>query len=148
MAVRIPRAILLAPLAALASHGAASGASGPACDARGAVTGVIARFGDRLEPVLADGRTLRPLGLDPADRGPADSARLAAARRDLDATYGGATIQFRAIGGKADRWGRVPALIFLGDPPRPLAAEIVGLGDARARPETGALNCMAALLAA
>ena len=89
---------------------------------------------------LADGRTLRLAAL--ADIAP-DPARRAA----LDLLVAGRALSLAAADAKPDRYGRIHALARLSDGTLVQAAALAR-GLAVARPETGYLGCMPALLAA
>jgi hypothetical protein len=92
--------------------------------------------------LLSDGRRLRLAGLEPLPR-------TAAA---LPATLPGREILLGLTGTATDRWGRLPALVFLpgaaGEAPQWLQARLLGRGEARVAADLAPADCAAALLAA
>jgi hypothetical protein len=128
---------LLAPVfaATLALAGPA-----PACGPERLDTAVLAGLPAEGDLRLDDGRLLRLAGLDSAEA----AAALAGLARPGD------RLAFGLLGETADRWGRLPALVFLlaGDEaPVFLQGLLLRQGKARLRPEALPADCLAPLLA-
>jgi endonuclease YncB( thermonuclease family) len=91
---------------------------------------------------LADGREARLIGLEVSDR--ADSARAA-----LAGLVGGREVTLARFDAQADRYGRLPALVYLApDFERPLQHTLVAQGHARVAARVGDQACALALLEA
>ena len=104
-------------VALLAAASAARG--GTACPSAGAQPDAIASVGPRLELHLADGRTLRLVGLDPAGPTPGDPDRAETSRAALTGMIAGKSISANLLSDKPDRWGRLPAMVFRDGDPEP-----------------------------
>jgi endonuclease YncB( thermonuclease family) len=106
---------------------------------------------DRLDIVLADGRTVRLGGLDAPneDRGAPEIAK--AARDFLDQRLVGRDAELQSLAPGVDRWGRVMADLWLPDSEGAAAgstaAALLAAGYARVRPEFETRNCAAERLA-
>ncbi len=132
-------------LVAFAAHPARadSGCAEPPADAP-AVTLVGLDANDDL--LLADGRTLRLVGLAPR-QDDAETRRL----KEAIEPWRGRPLRLAALAGP-DRWGRVPARLLAGPaqdgaPPVDLAAMLVAAGAARRLPEPAYAACDAGLRA-
>ena len=129
----------------------ASGARcAPACPGAGEGPVAVAAVDTGLELRLADGRRLRLVGLDPAARTPGDPELGETSQSALAALVAGRPLTARLLSDTPDRWGRLPAMAFLGGDPAPggLAVSAIAAGLARYRPEPAAQACRDALLAA
>ena len=106
---------------------------------------------ERLDVVLADGRTVRLGGLDAPneDRGAPEIAK--AARDFLERRLAGRDADLVSLSPGVDRWGRVVADLWLpvldGGPAGSTAAALLAAGYARVRPEFETRNCAAERLA-
>lgn len=122
----------------------------PACPTAGAEAVTITTIDARLEVHLADGRRLRLVGLDPAGSSPGDPDLGETSRTALAAAVVGKTATARLLSDKPDRWGRLPATVFLdGDSASGgLASEAIAAGLARYLSEPAAHACRGALLTA
>jgi endonuclease YncB( thermonuclease family) len=123
------------------------------CPTSGEETVQVSIVEPRLELKLADGRTIRLVGLDPALQTPDDPDRADTARATLATRVVGHRIGLHPLSATPDRWGRIAALAF--DPTGlpagqtgdvALAAIADGLG--RYRAEAAARPCRDELLAA
>ena len=100
---------------------------------------------ERLDVVLADGRTVRLGGLDAPneDRGAPEIAK--AARDFLERRLVGRDADLVSLAPGVDRWGRVVADLQLpdsdGGPAGSTAAALLAAGYARVRPEFETRNC-------
>ena len=100
---------------------------------------------ERLDVVLADGRTVRLGGLDAPneDRGAPEIAK--AARDFLERRLVGRDADLVSLAPGVDRWGRVVADLWLpdldGGPAGSTAAALLAAGYARVRPEFETRNC-------
>lgn len=142
--LRTAAAVLLLLLAASAAR------CDTGCPSTGADPVVVAAVEPRLELRLVDGRMLRLVGLDPAASTPGDPDLANDASAALIAAVAGKPMTVRLTSDKPDRWGRLPAMVFLdGDPsPGGLAHLAVALGLGRYLSEPAAHACRDALLAA
>lgn len=122
-----------------------------ACPTDGEQRALVSAVSERGEILLADGRQARLAGLDIPDPGRGDPENAAQARNWLSSRLLGREVGLRVLAARRDRWGRVLADIFAGDPGAPSASIALGLlsaGLARVRPEVEARDCMAGRLAA
>lgn len=91
------------------------------------------------DPLLADGRSLRLVGLAPRQ----DAVELARFSSEI-ARWQGLDVRLVAAG-ELDRWGRLPARLLVegqsGAEPRDLATVLVGAGAAAAMPEAAHAGC-------
>lgn len=99
------------------------------------------------DPVLADGRSLRLVGIAPRQDGP-EARRFAASL----SAWNGRDLKLVTLPG-ADRWGRLPARLFAagggeGGPAEDIAASLLRAGAAAFLPEPGQDGCSAELRAA
>ncbi|MBL8588859.1 MAG: nuclease [Methylobacteriaceae bacterium] len=130
----------------------ATASPAPAQDCRpaegGAATAQIVAVTERFDFALDDGRLARAAGLAPAP--PDFGGRPAeAARATLQAAVGGRPARVEIVG-PVDRWGRVPALIFLtaGAGAGEAGEAALAIGAARVGDGREAGRCAAARLAA
>ncbi|TAL81001.1 MAG: hypothetical protein EPN75_05515 [Beijerinckiaceae bacterium] len=144
---------LLAGLAAFAPGllpvPAAARAAGPAvtpsCPSTGIQKAKVARIDDRLDLTLQDGRSLHLAGLDPVEPTPDAPDFPDHAKNALAAKLAGG-ISFLPLAAKPDRWGRIPAFVFIAQPaaaPGGLAAFLLARGFARYMPVPEAHPCVA-----
>ena len=120
------------------------------CPAISAESVVVTTIDPRLEVRLADGRRLRLVGLDPAGSSPGDPDLGETSRTALAAAAVGKAATARMLSDKPDRWGRLPAMVFLdGDSaPGGLTREAIAAGLGRYLSEPAAHACRDALLTA
>lgn len=140
-----------AALALLAPLPAAAKRLGPPtlCPADGMQSALVARVDDRLDLALRDGRVLHLAGLDPV--GPtAQAPDLPSKARDALAAHVGGGVRFWPLATMADRWGRIPAFVYVGPPsaPESLADFLLAQGFARFMPGQETHACRAAFLRA
>ena len=111
------RAAWAAVLAAIPVLLAAAGSAHAACGAPDGHVQVDS-IDDRLDLVLADGRTVRLAGVAAPD--PVRSPALAAdARRFLEVLFAGRGADLRRLAAGTDRWGRIPGDVAPSQPPTP-----------------------------
>lgn len=146
-------------LSLIACHSPAGARAAPAppvasgCPSVGTQRGEVARIDDRLDIVLKDGRSLHLAGLDPPQPTPDAPDFPSHARDALAAELAGGEISYLPLAATPDRWGRVPAFVFLlprGLGAAPVSATIFLLahGFARFMPVPEAHPCRDAFLAA
>lgn len=87
-----------------------------ACPSAGTQTAQVTKVDERLDLALTDGRSLHLAGLDPP-QATAQSPDLPRRAQAALAQRVGAGITFVALSPKPDRWGRIPAFVFLSDAP-------------------------------
>ncbi len=121
------------------------------CSAEGARRGVVRSVNEWLELTLEDGEILRIAGIVPPRPTPRDPDLDTKTRDRLAGWLGGHEILFRPLGGRRDRWGRTPALVFASAGPNDAATLAVGLalldaGLARFDPHVDLPACRASLL--
>lgn len=144
-------------LAALALAGGSAPALASPCRPAALESAAAASTDERLEITLADGRLIRLAGLEsPLARG-ADADALASAAGDL-ALWASAPLGLAVLKGRADRWGRIEARVFVGegavgegaaqDALPSLSEAMVEAGLARVDPATERRPCLDALYAA
>lgn len=111
----------------------------------------IAAVTERLELVLADGRVIRPAGLEAPPPG-LDPALLARARRDAADWLAGGEASMRLVQARPDRWGRATARISAFAPEageiRDVSVALAEWGFARVAEPAEAGPCRAELMAA
>jgi len=143
--------ILLIPTAAFAVPPAAETG---ACSLENAVPATIAAVDDDFDLLLDDGRRATLSGLEfppPARDGPGLRAQ---AHKRLSDWLAGRDVFLGAFGNAPDRWGRIPARIFVareegaGAPLVSVEASLLEAGDARFRPDPPAADCVRGYLAA
>lgn len=138
-------AMALAVLAVLANPAAAAAA----CPTMGSETAQVVAVDPRLEVRLNDGRRLRLVGLDPVLGTPDEPDRDERARADFASLLAGRSISIQTLSVDPDRWGRLPALAFVGaEEPGGLSTAAIAAGWGRYLPEPAASECRAALVAA
>jgi hypothetical protein len=119
--------------------GLASAAAADDCveTIRAAPVATLAGVDAAGDPVLSDGRALRLVGLAPRQDA-REAERFAAAI----ARWSGEELRLVVLG-EADRWGRLPARLFLSpnESEASLAADIVAAGAAQALPEAAFPEC-------
>ena len=120
------------------------------CPTSGDAPSTIASVEPRLEIKLSDGRLLRLIGLDPALQTPDDPDGAETSRAKLATLVVGRAVTVRPIQAMPDRWGRLPAQIFLADAPDGggIAAAAIRDGLGRYLAEPAAHGCHDALVAA
>jgi hypothetical protein len=112
----------------------------PACGPERLTTADVTGHAADGDIRLGDGRVLRLAGLDAGEAGPGFGAFLGPGDR----------LAYGLLEETPDRWGRLPALVFLlqeGDAPVFLQGLLLRQGKARLRPEPGLGDCLAPLLA-
>jgi endonuclease YncB( thermonuclease family) len=150
---QIAAAILMVSLAAPASFAAprkAPGTSG-ACPAQGDSRAVVAGVDERLDVALEDGRILHLAGVDPPRPTPEAPELDMQARDRLAAIIRGRTVSFTSLAPKPDRWGRIPAFVFVevsDAADHSIAAMLLEAGFARVRPQAEIRPCLKIWLAA
>jgi endonuclease YncB( thermonuclease family) len=120
------------------------------CPSGGSERAGIATIDERLEITLKDGRTLRLAGLEPPRPTP-DQPDFDTTARDALRAKSGNEIGFVPLAERPDRWGRIPAFVFLAKPgTAPVSAGqfLLAGGFARFMPEPEAHACRALFLAA
>ncbi len=139
LSVRGAALVALIPVALAASVPALSACGAPDGGAR------IAEVDDRLDLVLADGRTVRLVGVAPPD--PARSPALAdEARRFLAARFVGQEAELDRLADGPDRWGRVLGDMTVSGPALSggsAASALLAAGYARVAPAFEARGCVA-----
>ena len=120
------------------------------CPTSGDAPATIASIEPRLEITLTDGRLLRLTGLDPALQTPDDPDGAETARATFAAMVVGHAVTVRPMMATTDRWGRLPAQVFLSATPERggLATTAVAAGLGRYLAEPAAHGCRDALVAA
>jgi hypothetical protein len=121
-----------------------AGADPSACPAAGTSHATIASIDERLEITLKDGRTLRLAGLEPPHPTP-DRPDFDMTARDALRAHG-VDIAFVALSQRPDRWGRIPAFVFFGQPGEPTISAgqfLLAGGFARFMPEPEAAPMLA-----
>jgi endonuclease YncB( thermonuclease family) len=83
--------------------------------------------GDRLDILLADGRLVAFPDIEPPRASPAEPDRVRATAAQLLALLKGKSLLMQPLG-LADRWGRVPARLFLPDQAEPVDELLLGAG--------------------
>ena len=131
--------------------GARSALFAGACPSVGRENAKVAKIDERLDLTLQDGRSLHLAGLDPP-LPTRDSPDLPARAQAALVKLLGAGIDFVPLATEPDRWGRMPAFVFLpakpGEVAEPLANFILAQGLARYMPVPEAHACAAEFLAA
>ena len=93
----------------------------------------VVSVGDRLDFRLADGRLIYFPALEPPRASPADPDRVASTAAQIHALLQGKALVLQPLG-VADRWGRVPALLFLPDQDESVDEILIGAGLAMRGP--------------
>ena len=121
------------------------------CLPEGGETAIIAAVGTDFSLTLSDGRTLRLAGIDPIRTTPDQPDASADAHASLASWLIGRSATVRLLSPAADRWGRLPALVFAARPAggdvASVATRMVAEGFARGRPEPEAASCWPSVLA-
>lgn len=124
-----------------------------ACPSAGTQSAIVGRVTKRLDVTLKDGRSLYLAGLDPPQPTPDAPDFPVHARDVLAAEFTGGQIRYLPLAPVPDRWGRIPAFVFL--PPHApntmqtsAAIFLLTQGFARFMPVPEAHPCRSAFLAA
>ena len=121
-----------------------------ACSSAGTESAKVAKIDEGLDITLQDGRSLHLAGLDPP-LPTHDHPDLASKAQNALAQHLGAGISF-VPSPAPDRWGRLPAFVFIqdqpGEAPQSLAKALLAQGFARFMPTLEARPCRAEFLAA
>jgi micrococcal nuclease len=125
------------------------GAAGAACQA-GGERAFVTSVTERGEIQLADGRSVRLVGLDIPDASRGEPETAANARAWLSSRLVGREIALQLLAARTDRWGRWPADMSVTGEAAPAAISLGLLlaGLARVRPEIETRACQAERLAA
>ena len=120
------------------------------CPSVGDTPATIAAIDPRLEIRLTDGRLLRLTGLDPALQTPIDPDGAESARGKLAALATGRAVTIRLSQATVDRWGRLPAQVFLSENSEAggVATAAIAAGLGRYLSEPAAHACRDVLIAA
>ncbi|MGA3301837.1 MAG: thermonuclease family protein [Methylovirgula sp.] len=122
-----------------------------ACPSAGTQSAKVAKIDEGLDITLQDGRSLHLAGLDPP-LPTHDHPDLALKAQNALAGHVGAGITFVPLSYAPDRWGRLPAFVFVqdkpGEVPQSLAQALLAQGLARFMPALEARPCRADFLAA
>lgn len=122
-----------------------------ACPSAGMRNAKVAKIDERLDLTLEDGESLHLAGLDPPQP-TRDSPDLPEKAQAILAKLLGAGIDFIPLASEPDRWGRMPAFVFLsakpGEAAEQLANVILAQGLARYIPVPEARPCRTEFLAA
>ena len=131
----------------------ASAARGGTCAATR--TGVVAALDERLELTLRSGVRLRLVGIEPPGPTPGDPDLDATTRDTLAAWLLDKAIDYLPAPDTADRWGRVPAIVFAAaeadaasPAPVSLGESLLAAGAARLRSEPAPAGCLVGWAAA
>jgi endonuclease YncB( thermonuclease family) len=148
---RLATALALALLAAPARARTAAPSSAVVCPAAGLQNAKVAKVDSRLDLTLQDGRSLHLAGLDPVQPTP-DAPDFPDRAKAALAAAVGSGISFLPLAASPDRWGRIPAFVFVAQPapkaPEGLAEFLLAQGFARYMPVPEAHSCAAAFRAA
>lgn len=149
LAYLLATALALSP--ALAYAGNTSAPFTGVCPRAGTQSAKVAKIDERLDLTLQDGSSLHLAGLDPPQPTP-ESPDLPAKAQAAVAKLLGAGIDFVPLASEPDRWGRMPAYVFLpaqpGAAPEQLANWVLAQGLARFMPVPEAHACRVEFLAA
>lgn len=104
-----------------------SAAAGAECPAGQREPVEVTSVGDRLDIRLVDGRLVYFSALEPPRASPAQPDRAAAIADQTQAFLHGKTLFLQKLG-PPDRWGRLPALLFLPDQDETVDEILVGAG--------------------
>ncbi|MBB4199700.1 endonuclease YncB(thermonuclease family) [Rhodoblastus sphagnicola] len=107
--------------------GSASPAAGAACPDVKRERVEVVSVGDRLDILLADGRLIAFPALEPPRASPAEPERVRTTTAQVQALLQGKIVFLQPLGA-ADRWGRVPARLFLPDQDEPVDELLLGAG--------------------
>jgi endonuclease YncB( thermonuclease family) len=122
-----------------------------ACPSAGTQSAKVAKIDEGLDITLQDGRSLHLAGLDPP-LPTHDQPNLPLKAQNALAQRVGPGITFVPLNYAPDRWGRLPAFVFVQDQPRDapqsLAKALLSQGFARFMPTLEARPCRAEFLAA
>jgi endonuclease YncB( thermonuclease family) len=129
----------------------AAAALGTNCPSAGTQSAKVAKVDANLDLALQDGRSLHLAGLDPPQ--PTEHAPDFPLRaRDALAALVSNGISFVPLASRPDRWGRIPAFVFVpagaGEPAEAVADFLLAQGFARFMPMPEAHACRIAFLAA
>jgi endonuclease YncB( thermonuclease family) len=118
------------------------------CPTLGQDTARVVAVAPRLELRLSDNRIVRLVGLDPALPTPSASDMDETVRSRFSATLTGQNVTFRAMSGAPDRWGRIPALVFVPGNATPggVVGDAIAAGFGRFLAEPAAHDCRDALI--
>ena len=123
-----------------------------ACATKGDALARVAAVTDRLELVLADGRTIRLAGLDAPDPSRGEPETASKARAFLVGLLIGRDADLKILAPRPDRWNRTLGDLFVAGPapdrPSSAALALLAAGFARVRPEVETRDCLAERLAA
>ena len=130
-----PLTFLAAATLLVVSHGAARAT---ACQFESQGEGRVADIVDARSLRLDDGREVRISGIEPT----------ATTKQALIKLLLGRDVRLRGADDTPDRYGRQPALVFVGEGETPVQALLLSQGDAIVSAEIADEDCAAALLAA
>jgi hypothetical protein len=99
----------------------------------------LARVGERLDVVLADGRVITFPTLEPPRPTSADPGRPRNVVAELTSLLIGRNLTLQSLGGP-DRWGRIPARLFVEGEAEPVDEMLAATGLAMASVEAGACS--------
>ena len=133
--VNRPLTFLAAATLLVVSHGAARAT---ACQFESQGEGHVAEIVDARSLRLDDGREVRLSGIEPT----------ATTKQALIKLLLGRDVRLRGADDTPDRYGRQPALVFVGEGETPVQALLLSQGDAIVSAEIADEDCAAALLAA
>lgn len=113
------------------------------CDAAGSRENVrLASVNERLDVVLADGRLIYFPTLEPPRATPAAPERPKSVAEQLTSLLAGKTLALQKLGGP-DRWGRIPALLFVDGETDSVDQVLVAVGLAMVSAESGTCGAKA-----
>ncbi|GLR83843.1 thermonuclease family protein [Bradyrhizobium iriomotense] len=127
--------VIIAAILLLASHSAALAA---ACQFESQGEGRVADVVDARSLRLDDGREVRLIGIEPTTT----------TKQALAAMLAGRDVSLRGTDDTPDRYGRQPALVFVGESDTSVQALLLSQGDAIVSAEIADKDCAAALMAA
>jgi endonuclease YncB( thermonuclease family) len=133
----LPRCAMIAFCSIVLASGCARAAG---CDFEIQGEGRVADVIDARSFRLDDGREVRLIGIEPADK--------AKGRAALVALVTGSEVILRATDDTPDRYGRQPAFVFVSGTEFPVQMELLKQGQALASPDVTDKDCAAVLLAA
>ena len=119
--------VLAASLIAGSGHPSAAGALSAACPDGKRERVIAVSVGDRLDILLADGRLIYFPTLEPPRASAAAPDRVGATAAQVQALLEGKTLALQSFG-VPDRWGRLPARLFLPDQDESVDEILLGAG--------------------